>query len=230
MKEETVRKINGLGKAGDIIAKVCRVLLIIGFVGIIIGLIAIIAVPKDLVKVDVGTNIGVKVDFSRYGELSEADQENARQGLEKSLSEQDEDGRIADYEVTASSVTVHLVTNEITFGLRNLIGPMVVALLYVAASYVSMRFIGLLCRAFRDCASPFEEKVIRCMKNFAFSLIPWVALSMISDSIISRSMFSVNKFSVGVNLGTVLLVLLILGLCRIFRYGAELQKEHDETL
>lgn len=230
MKEETVRKINALGKAGDIIARICRVFLVIGFIGILIGIVSLIALPKDLVKVDVGTDIGIKVDFSRFGELSETEMENARRGLEKAQTEKDGNGKITDYEVTPSSLTLHLAAKEMTFGLRNLIGPMIVSLLYVAASYVGLRFIGLLCRAFRDCASPFEENVIRRMRNFAFSLIPWAVLSMSSNSIVSKSMFSVNKFSIGINLGTVLLVLLILGLCRIFRYGAELQKEHDETL
>ena len=230
MKEETLRKINGLGKAGNVIARICRVFLIIGFVGILIGLVAMLVLPKDFVKVEIGTGVGVKVDLSRYGELSEEDQASARRGLEKALDETDKDVKITDFEVTASSVTLHLAKDEMTFGPRSLIGILVVALFYVAASYVSLWFLGTMCRAFRDCKSPFEENVIHRMKNFATSLIPWAVVSMTMDSITSEFAFSSNDFSIGINLGTVLLVLLILGLCRIFRYGAELQKEHDETL
>lgn len=231
MKEESVRKINTLGKVGEILARICRVFLIIGFVGILIALVAMIALPKDFVKVEIGTGVGVKIDLSYYGELSEEDQANARRGLEKALTDTDKDARITDFEVTASSVTLHLAANEMTLGPRTLIGILVAALFYVAASYVSLRFLGLLCRAFRDCKSPFEENVIRRMKNFAISLIPWAVISMTMDSITSESaLFSASDFSIGINLGTALLVLLILGLCRIFRYGAELQKEHDETL
>ena len=230
MKEETLRRINKIGKAGNIIALICRIFLIIGFVGILIALVAMIVLPKDFVKVEIGTGVGVKVDLSRYGELSEEDQAGARRGLEKALSETDQDTRLTDFEVTASSVTLHLAANEMTFGPRTLIGILVVALFYVAASYVSLRFLGLMCRAFRDCRSPFEENVIRRMKNFAISLIPWAVISMTMDSISSEFALSSNDFSIGINLGTVLMVLLIIGLCRIFRYGAELQKEHDETL
>ena len=230
MKEETLRKINGLGKAGNIIARICRVFLIIGFVGILIGLVAMIVLPKDFVQIEIGTGVGVKVDLSRYGELSEEDQASARRGLEKALNDTDKDVKITDFEVTASSVTLRLAKDEMTFGPRTLIGVLVVALFYVAASYVSLWFLGTMCRAFRDCKSPFEENVIRRMKNFAISLIPWAVVSMTMDSITSEFAFSSNDFSIGINLGTVLLVLLILGLCRIFRYGAELQKEHDETL
>ena len=230
MKEETLKKINGLGKAGEIIARIIRVFLIIGFVGVIAGLVILLVLPKNLARIEIGTDVGVQIDLSGFKELTEEEQQQAREGLEKAMAEPDEDGGITGYEVDGSRITVHVGMNEKSFGLRSLIGPMIVSLLYIAASYVTLRFIGQLCAAFRDCRSPFDGNVILRMRNFAFSLIPWAVLSMISDSILSKTAFSVSSFGIHANLGTVLLVLLILGLCQIFRYGAELQQEHDETL
>ena len=230
MKEETIRKINGIGQAGEIIARIIRVFLIVGFVGIIIGLIATLIVPKNMVHLHVGTDVDVRIDLSGIKTLSEEEQQEVRSGLSEAMREGDEDGTVTGYEVSESEIKVRIGVKDMEFGLRSLIGVMIVGMLYTAASYVTLWFVGLLCRAFRNCHSPFDEEVIRRMRNFAFSLIPWAVLSMISDSIVSRSLFNASRFEIGINLGTALLVLLILGICRIFTYGAELQREHDETL
>ena len=90
--------------------------------------------------------------------------------------------------------------------------------------------IALLCRALRDCKSPFDDTVIRRMRNFAFSIIGWCVLSVVCNLVISSIFASAIQVGVSFSLGNVLLVLVILGLCDIFRYGAKLQQEHDETL
>ncbi len=75
-----------------------------------------------------------------------------------------------------------------------------------------------------------EKNVIKKMQYFAYSLVPWAVVSMISDSI--RESILNNKLSVmfSIDLGVVLIVLVVLLLVHIFKYGAVLQQESDETL
>lgn len=230
MKETMLKRIHGIGKAGAIISRICRVFLIIGFVGVLIGLMAVLVLPNNFVTVEIGGTVGVKVDFSKYGGLSAENRADLEKQFDRAMQEKDEDFAIRDYKVEKNTISLDFVTGENTFRIRNLVGPLIVALLYLAASYVTMWFVGKLCTAFRGCASPFDGEVIRRMKNFAYSLIPWVVLSWVSDGILSDTIPFANHSSGGFDLKSVLLILLILGLCAIFRYGAELQREHDETL
>ena len=230
MKELSIKKINTIGKAGNIIALICRIVLIIALIGLIAAMIVINVLPEKLVKIDLGTNVGVTVDVSDFDTLPEEAQAEIRKGLEEFAQNQNEDGSVTGYEVTDSTITIHFMHNAKTIGIRDVNAPLIVGLFYVVGSYVILLFIGMLCRALRDCASPFDDIVIRRMRNFAFSLIGWGVLSIVCNIVISTIFSSVIQVSVGFSLGTVLLVLVILGLCGIFRYGAKLQQEHDETL
>ncbi len=230
MKEQTINRINSIGKAGNIIALICRIILIIAMVGLIAALVVANVMPEKLVEVEVGTNVGVKVDITEFGDFPAEAQDNVRQGLEDAVKEGGEQGRITSYEVTESSITINTEANKMTFGFKDLNAPIIVGLFYVIACYVILWFVAMLCRAFRDCQSPFEDNVIKRMRNFAFSLIPWTVLSFVLNIVISRVFLTSFQVQAGFGVGTILLVLIILGLCSIFRYGAKLQQEHDETL
>ena len=95
---------------------------------------------------------------------------------------------------------------------------------------VGIIFAGRLAKSFRDCESPFEERVIRRMKQFAYSLIPWAVLSSISGSLDQRLWMAGGGLSFDLNVGMIVVVLVILALAYIFQYGAILQRESDETL
>ncbi|MDE6087635.1 MAG: hypothetical protein K2G25_04550, partial [Oscillospiraceae bacterium] len=65
------------------------------------------------------------------------------------------------------------------------------------------------------CETPFEENVLKTMKNFGFALIP-TGLVCLSDG--------------GISLTAIVLIIAIIIFTYIFKYGAELQKESDETV
>ena len=104
-------------------------------------------------------------------------------------------------------------------------------------------FLKRLFDGFRHCDSPFSDDVIRRMTVFSWVLLGSAVLMSVAESIgnslINRSIdlsFTLNP--TGVNSGfefsfsfaPILIALLILFLTMIFRYGAKLQKEADETL
>ena len=100
----------------------------------------------------------------------------------------------------------------------------------LVALFITLLFAGKLCQAFRDCESPFEEKVVKQLNALAYSLLPWVVLGSLTESI-SESIFTNNfNLMIGVDLGMVLIILFIFVLAYIFKYGAVLQQESDETL
>ena len=100
-----------------------------------------------------------------------------------------------------------------------------------AATFASVYFFGNLAKAFRYCVSPFDANVIDAMRKFAYSLIPWVVLDSVTATAASGLGGSLgNSVNININLGMLFMVLVVFGLCYVFRYGAVLQQESDETL
>ncbi len=116
-----------------------------------------------------------------------------------------------------------------------------------AFSVVVFVFLLLAADAFRRCDSPFEDRVIRRMNVFAWVLLADALLNLlisIAGEIGMRIVYSSVTFvgaltSSGIPEAVLYLVtpsfplvvsLIVLFLVRVFRHGAQLQKESDETL
>jgi len=68
------------------------------------------------------------------------------------------------------------------------------------------------------------------LKKVAIALIPMAFLSNLTTSVTDSIMSGSVNIVIGVDMTTILLVLLIFMLAAIFSYGTMLQQESDETL
>ena len=68
------------------------------------------------------------------------------------------------------------------------------------------------------------------LKKVAIALIPMAFLSNLTTSVTDSIMSGNVNIVIGVDMTTVLLVLLVFMLSAIFSYGTMLQQESDETL
>ena len=76
----------------------------------------------------------------------------------------------------------------------------------------------------------YLENVIKKMRGFAYSLIPWVILNSTSRSMIDSLLNGKLNVQVSLDITMLIIVLIVLALVYIFQYGAMLQQESDETL
>lgn len=239
MNNQAVGKINKIGKAGSIIVLILKIFLIIGFIGCFIAAVALAVLPKDFVTVSLNGDARINVDLSEFHVALSDDT------IEKAI----EDAIVADMDnnsyvslgnasiafhevkVTDSDINISGTGQFMNFSISNCVYAILVAMITLAMSFVTMMFAGFLTKAFAKCNSPFDEEVIRKMKHFAYSLIPWTVISGIGNAIASN-IFTGGKanYNISVNVTYVFIVLIILGLSYIFQYGAELQRESDETL
>ena len=199
--------------------------------------------PKDLVKMDMSATAEVMVDMSTFGvAFSQEDKAAFAAGLKDGIEDEERkefrmnmDGNGSVYEAEEifmedDSVTVKGTVDTYTVELGDLRLVMVMAMIAMVALLVTLIFAGKLCRAFRDCESPFEEGVVKNLTAIAYSLFPWVVLNSVSSSV-RETIFTNNvQLILGVDLGVVAVILLIFVLAYIFKYGAVLQQESDETL
>ena len=77
---------------------------------------------------------------------------------------------------------------------------------------------------------PFDEPVIQKMTTFAWTLIVCAVVSCLARASLGALLTGWQRMSFNLNLTPVFTALIVFFLCMIFRYGAKLQLEADETL
>ena len=91
-------------------------------------------------------------------------------------------------------------------------------------------FLKRICKALSVCETPFSGTVIDSMQKLSISLIPVFVYSLFKDSLIESLMYGEMSLGIEFDFFTVLMVVLVFLLTFIFKYGAMLQQESDETL
>lgn len=229
MKQEAIQKINRMGKIGQIVSCILQVITIIGIIILLAGSFACLIAPKDFLKFKMYYNMDIWFDPNALG-ISQTAEEQAN--MLKQLTS-DTDASDTDITMDGSAYLLHTTDSEYnapTLTIRSFLGLFVSYLLYLIMTFITLCFIQNLCSAFRYCESPFAPAITKKMSQFAFSLIPWVFLSSISYSFTLGALGNKFTLQLGVNLNMVLIILVIFALVFIFKYGAILQQESDETL
>lgn len=237
MKENAIQKINKMGKVGGIIINIAKVFCIIGLFFAMAGTIATLCIPKDFIYFKGSTNGSVVINMEAVGKtLSNEDREKINRGesLNGGSVKFEENGKtVTMEEIYADGNTITLsaggALNQ-SVSLHDMAYALITAVVTVAMTLVSLFFAGFLCKAFKECMSPFEENVIVKMRHFAYSLIPWVILNSISNSMFNSILNGKIDVEFTLDINTLIIVLIILALVHIFQYGAMLQQESDETL
>lgn len=237
MKGQAIAKINKMGKIGKIISNILVVLVSIALVLVIIATIVSAVIPRNLVTMKFGGSGSIRINMD---------------AVEGSLSPEEiakiENGELMDnvnfeLSVEGSSVSMdsaYMDGNTIVLtgsddrlaemDLKDMIYIMISGVATVIMALISIIFAGRLCKAFEKCESPFDETIIKRMRYFAYSLFPWVLLKSLNESMLSSFLNGKVDISFTLDLSTLLIIIVILGLTYIFRYGAVLQQESDETL
>lgn len=231
MKQEVVAKINKFGKIGEVIAQISRVILIVGAVILLAAGIFMLALPKDLFTLDYYVGMDMQVDLDAVGEKI----------TEEDVAELEADA----YTVTTSDTEMLIVgvaadeeTNTLNvnfaseptnmFNAPKIIIFILLELVLMAVNIVTMTFIVKLCKEFKICETPFSEGVIKRMKQVGFSLLPWCVVYPTAEA--AANFMVSNNLNISVDMGMLIMALVVLALTYIFKYGAMLQQESDETL
>ena len=230
MKEQAIKKINKIGKISNIIVLICKILVGIALVGTLLGAITCFVIPDSLIDVTMTSMMTVDVDYSSLGvTLSEEEMVELQAEMAAQTELSMEEG-VTDITLVDNVIRVAGEIDKSNFTMRDIAWLVVLGLVTVLMTFITLFFVGGLCKAFANCQSPFEDNVIKKMQRFAISLIPWSIISAVSNSVIESVMSNKLNIMFNVDLGVILIVLVVLVLTYIFKYGAVLQQESDETL
>ena len=233
-KRNSIETINKIGKVGGVLALIVKIAVICGMVGIVIGAACIyLFVPKNLFQMDYTGKADITVDAGTIGmtekEVGEWDVEKIMAQLELSLNNQVL--QIDSPEVDGTVMTFQGVVDTESVTRDNLIWILAAVFVDLLLYFGIVLMLGKLMKAFKVCTTPFSADIIRKLRNVAISLIPWALLEPMCMEVV-RYALSPNKmqFGVSISMGMVLVVISFLIIVEIFKYGAMLQQESDETL
>lgn len=239
MENSIQTKVNKIGRAGRIVSIVLIVLLSIGAFSLLLvgGVCAVL--PEDTVEVSFRPNADVLVGRSILGqEWSRIDEivAEAQEALTGKY------GEVIQFEKTDRGLLIRLdrlMEEGEVFRLRNALGAIWAGLVGIASAIVALVMFLKLSDAFRVCRSPFDEAVIRRMNIFAWTLIVCAVVGSFAGSAAQSAVMAfqnagihvgAKNFGVSLDLYPIFAALIVFFLCMIFRYGAQLQQEADETL
>lgn len=234
MKNSSIKKINTAGLIGYIISIILMVCTITGMVAIAICTAGAITIAKEDINIKIATNINVN---SKGNFLNKLNSFVSIDGVEDlSILVNKNDSKVNDRDLSKITIeekdgglNINAQTNEITVSMKKIIIALISAFIYLGAVTVLLYMVKALMKSLKNCETPFSEKVIKNMTCFATSLVCVVVLNIIVKGFWS-SLTIGSGYNLSINLESILLVAVIYILVIIFKYGAKLQQESDETL
>ncbi|MDE5770726.1 MAG: hypothetical protein K2I06_03700 [Ruminococcus sp.] len=214
MKNETIGKINSIGKVSRIVAKIAQVVALIGTIAcLVVGVVGLF-IPKNAMQFN-GTASGklsLNTKFVEDADIDEGNDKLSFLGADFEINaEESKDGDIQHVEMEASASNVNgnilkLFVSSVGF----------VAAVFCGLLWIVMRFAVRFSKTLEICNSPFEENVLADMKKLGISLLPFGIFTFVTTGVSG--------------LVLVLIIMLVILFINIFKYGAELQQESDDTV
>mgnify|MGYP002624554176 CR=1 FL=1 len=235
MNNSIKSKINTAGTIGYVISILLMIAVIATMVVSVGATIATVVLPMDEVSATVSTDISLDATDHFFGKFkgvldkaTDIDTQSLTPEKANGIAINDEDIDELSIKETENGVSIQAKTGKKVFTGNKLVGSMISAVLYLAAITAMLYMLKALMKALKTCDTPFAENVVKGIERFGWSLIPVIVLSMFTEAMWQRVISGV--FELSLNLEGILVLAVVFILAMVFRYGAELQKESDETL
>lgn len=236
MKPATIEKVNGLGKAGYILATITKVVLIIGLVVLVPAAVICFAIPTELYTVRFDAQAAIDVNCGTLGitaeELSDRQLSYALDNINSAgyMSVDDMELLLDGVSVSGDTITFSGSGNAKGYGIGQIRTVLVLGVLSLALYLVCTFFVAGFCKALSRCASPFEPELVKKMQTLAWATLALPIVSSLTESVPNNMLTGTVDIQISIDLMEVILVLAMFALAYIFKYGAQLQQESDETL
>ena len=235
MENQSVKKINIAGNIGYVISILLIVCTIVSMVGIAIGTIATAVVSNNEINVKIATNVDIssKGNFINkiipFVSIDGVDLKNITEEAKDNIKVNDEDISELSIQEQDGGLNIKAKTNEITISMKKITIFLVATFVYLLVVTIALYKIKSLMKSLKTAETPFTPEIIKKMTTFANTLIAVVLARTIHGGFVTL-LTSGNNFHLSFDLSSILLVAVIYLLIFVFKYGAVLQKESDETV
>ena len=233
MRNEIVTKVNKIGKAGEIISNICKVFLAIGAIACLVSGILLKVMPDDLLVIHMDGKATSEINTAGVvgmGMGNEHGQSVVLVGTSGALELNGVEYGVTNTTATDTGFIIEAEAEPYSLRMSQLASTVFLAAITCAVMWIVMHFISKLCTQFKECETPFTEEISNVLRKLAFAVGPLVVIGSMFDSALDGMANGQFNVVIHLDLVMVVMVVLILMLSSIFRYGAMLQQESDETL
>lgn len=202
MKEQAIQKINKIGKISGMIASVMGYLAVFAtVVYVIVGIIGF--VNQEARDAFAGAIPTIEI-------------------REEALAEEET--------IVTQEVRILSIADLQSYIGENYLFFFVSTSLHLILATVAVFCFEKMCKALGSCTSPFEEDVTQRMIKFAKVFVVTVVYAIVSSFVESAIVNAGTSWKFDISFWDVVLIAIVMMLVYVFKYGAVLQRESDETL
>ncbi|MBO4389727.1 MAG: DUF2975 domain-containing protein [Lachnospiraceae bacterium] len=232
-KDQMIRRIRLFGKIGQILSAITMAVQVLMILLFLAGFIFSAIMPKDFVTIRFNNELEATIDLST---VPNPDVEQDFSKIAEKINSGEVNMIIDHYKIDHASIASKLLSvsgnsDQVEVYDKGrfmfLFGGLIINMIaFLITTFFIFRFTGKL----KNMESPFDTELSANLRLIAISLVPWYPLELICGGIYEY--FVTGKFNIMFNLDIKLLVviLFIALISVIFRYGAILQEESDETI
>lgn len=230
MENVSVNKINSIGKAASIIAKIIRGVLLAAAIVLLVVLLFLGNIAQEPFVASLSGSADIIVNTADPAFTTGLISDFKTDASETKLTINDCDYDFVSAEQQGDQLLLKFAYEQQELTIANFRLMLWGMLLAFAASAALMYFVVPLCRELQHCSSPFEKGIADAMKRLCIALVPWFILKSAGESITEGALKGNINIVLGIDLGAVMVILLLVVLMYVFKHGAQLQQQADETL
>ncbi len=232
MKNDAIAKIHKFGKIGYTISKIVMVISIILFIMLFIVTLLFSLFPRNLFTMYTSGQAVFEMDSTGIADDLEIDQKAKESKIDGTFAFSTWDSEYELVDIRQEGNIIRLVgeSEPTVFRCQDLSIISFFMGIWLVLEMFVVHFLKKLCKIFSVCETPFTQEIIGIMPKLFYSLIPLIVFSMFGNSIPESILKGKLQISMDLNLLMVIALLLVFLLTFIFKYGAMLQQESDETL
>lgn len=238
MKNEAMEKIHKFGKIGYTVSKIALIISAVLVAVMLLVILVFSLFPRGSLTRSSRTETVFGIGMN---EVPEDVQSEFHEKREEILADPEvqkyfrmlNDGfgyEMTDIRLTGNALQLVGVSDTTFFDYQDLSLQGFTTVVWLALEMVVLYFIKKLCKMFSDCETPFRQDIIEIIQKLFISLIPLVVFSLFGESIFNSIEKGRIEFFLDLNISAILAILIVFLLTFVFKYGAMLQQESDETL
>lgn len=233
------KKINTIAKIGRIVATIAAVFMILGAIAAAAGIGITASMPKEALQVEISGTADVTAKGEVLESIANAIIDSSKGGKgeiklgDSNVAVGDVEDSVPD-DVTAKKtdkgLTLSVDGYKLDLTVKSVMTALIFTFLNTLCVIVVLFTVRALFKSIENSKTPFCDDVIKKMRAFGFSLIPLAVFNGTSENAWDSIKTVGANINLGVDFKIVFGILIVFMLAMIFTYGAQLQKQSDETL
>lgn len=234
MKDSTLAKIHKFGKIGYTIANIIFTLSIIVLIFTSLATLFFASIPDNLIKIDNISTQSITLNLEGIQEPIQINKDSLNILKEENISFPNIfnsiEYRFVDMKTNGEDLKMIGEYHQESKDINDFAMAFFIMLIGLSIEVILLYFIKKLFKNIKDCPSPFNDEIIDILSKISTTLIPLAIYYLLSDTLINAIVTDQFALFNNINISGFIIVAFVYIIISIFKYGAILQKEADETL